>query len=147
MKKKSIWMAVISHAGSVVLAQGCSSKRKSETTIVEYLQKNEEFDGIDLSEACSWIGEKDLKYDLQVFEMEANDFKGINLQDGLLIEPPPKEKYLYRVVYAVDVYASCPLDAAQKADRVMTDPDSLAPFLEVISYNGKVTKIDLSKSN
>jgi len=29
----------------------------------------------------------------------------------------------------------------------MTDPDSLAPVFDVIDQGGKVTKIDLSKSN
>ncbi|MCP4612982.1 MAG: hypothetical protein GY845_30175 [Planctomycetes bacterium] len=62
-----------------------------------------------------------------------------------IIEPPPKEKDLYRVVYVIDVNAASPLDAAKKTERIMTDPDSLAPVLEVVDQGGKVTKIDLSK--
>ena len=65
----------------------------------------------------------------------------------LQIEPPPKEKDLYRVIYVIDVGADSPLDAAQKTERIMTDPDSIAPVLEIIDQGGKVTKIDLSKSN
>lgn len=64
-----------------------------------------------------------------------------------IIEPPPKEKGLYRVVYVIDVNADSPLDAAKKTERIMTDPDSLAPVLEVVDQGGKVTKIDLSKGS
>ena len=64
-----------------------------------------------------------------------------------IIEPPPKEKDLYRVVYVIDIGAESPLDAAKKTHEIMTDPDSLAPVLEVVNQSGKVTKIDLSKSS
>ena len=64
-----------------------------------------------------------------------------------IIEPPPKEKDLQRVVYVIDIGADSPLDTAQKTHEIMTDPDSLAPVLEVVDQSGKVTKIDLSKSS
>ena len=64
-----------------------------------------------------------------------------------IIEPPPKEKDLYRVIYVIDVNADSPLDAAKMTERIMTDPDSLAPVLEVVDQGGKVTKIDLSRSS
>ena len=64
-----------------------------------------------------------------------------------IIEPPPKEKGLYRVVYVIDIGAKSPLDAAKKTHEIMTDPDSLAPVLEVVEQSGKITKIDLSKSS
>ena len=64
-----------------------------------------------------------------------------------IIEPPPKEKGLYRVVYVIDVSADSSLDAAKKTHQIMSDPDSLAPVLEVVDQNGKVTKFDLSKSS
>jgi len=63
------------------------------------------------------------------------------------IEHPPKEKGLYRVVYVIDIGAESPLDAAKKTHQIMTDPDSLAPVLDVVDQGGKVTKIDLSKSS
>ena len=63
----------------------------------------------------------------------------------LIIEPPPKEKDLYRAVYVIDINADSPLDAARKTETIVTDPDSLAPVLEVVDQGGKVTKIDLSK--
>ncbi len=66
---------------------------------------------------------------------------------NFIIEPPPKEKDLYRVVYVIDVNADSPLDAAKTTERIMTAPDSLAPVLEVVDQGGKVTKIDLSKSS
>ena len=61
------------------------------------------------------------------------------------IEPPPKEKNLYRVVYVIDVEAANPKDAAKKTHKIMTARNSLAPVLEIINSEGKVTKIDLSK--
>ena len=64
-----------------------------------------------------------------------------------IIEPPPKEKGLYRVVYVIDIGAESPIDAAKKTYQIMSDPDSLAPVLEVVDQGGKVTKIDLSKSS
>ena len=63
------------------------------------------------------------------------------------IEHPPKEKGLYRVVYVIDINADSSLDAAKKTYQIMTDPDSLAPVLEVIAQSGKVAKIDLGKSS
>ncbi len=64
------------------------------------------------------------------------------------INPPPKDKGaepLFRVVYVIDVNASDALEAAKLTHRIMIDPDSLPPVLEVISRKGKVTRIDLSK--
>ena len=63
------------------------------------------------------------------------------------IEPPPKEKGLYRVIYVIDIGAENPLEAAKKTHEIMTDPDSIAPVLEVIDSSGKRVKIDLSKDS
>ena len=148
MKNKNIWMAVVNHTDTVVFAKGCQSQQKAEMAIVEYLQKNEKFDGKDFGEACFWIGEKDLRLDLQIFEMEAKEFNDIELQAGLLIDPPPKdsgEENPYRVVYIIDVLAADPNGAAETAHRVMTDPDSLAPVLNIIDESGKSVVIDLRK--
>ena len=93
MKKKSVWMAVVNYRDTVVFAKGCHSQRKAESAIVEYLQKNEEFDGKNFGEACFWIGEKDLRFDLQVFEMQASDFNDVDLQAGLLIDLPLKDRH------------------------------------------------------
>ena len=147
MKNKSIWMAAVNDRDTVVFAKGCQSQRKAESAIIAYLRKNEEFDGKDFAEACFWIGENNLRLDLMVFEMKAKDFDDIELRAGLLIEPPPREKGLYRVVYVIDIGAESPIDAAKKTHQIMTDPDSLAPVLEVVDKNGKVAKIDLSKSS
>ena len=63
------------------------------------------------------------------------------------IEPPPKERDLYRVVYVIDIGAESPLDAAKKTHEIMANPDSIAPVLEVIDGSGKRVKIDLSKDS
>ena len=67
---------------------------------------------------------------------------------GLVVEPPPPDggiEPLFRVVYCIDVAAPDSLGAARKAYRLMIDPDSLAPFLEIIDARGNVTALDLSK--
>ena len=72
------------------------------------------------------------------------DSKG---QSGLVIKPPPDEaddEPLLRVVYAIDLGAANPLAAAEEVHRIMTDPDSLPPVLDVIDHSAKVTRIDLS---
>jgi len=147
MKNKTIWMAVVNAQDTVVFSKGCLSQRKAESAIVEYLRKHEDFDGTDFDQACFWIAENDLRLNLMVFEMKAKDFDSAGFQAGLLIEPPPKEKGLYRVVYVIDIGADSPLDAAKMTHRIMTDPDSLAPVLEVVGQSGKVKKFDLSKRN
>lgn len=73
------------------------------------------------------------------------NFKKVQSHHGLLIEPPPKQKNLYRVVYSIDVDAESSLDAAKKTYEIMTDPDSLPPVLEVIDKRGNISKFDLSR--
>ena len=68
---------------------------------------------------------------------------------GLKIEPPPEEKGdepLFRVVYVIDVNAGDVREAAEYTHRIMTDPDSLPPVLQVIDSKGHSTEIDLSKN-
>ena len=144
MKKQSIWMAVVNADDSVAFSKGCSSQRKAENAIVEYLRKNEAFDAKDFGDACFWIGENDLRLDLQVFEMKAKDFDSIQLQDGLLIEPPPKEKGLFRVVYAIDVNATNKAQAAEESWKMMRAKDAYDPVLNIIDAKGNQTKLDLS---
>jgi len=65
----------------------------------------------------------------------------------LTIEPPPKDsgdEPLYRVVYAIDLSAADPAKAAEEAHRIIADPGSLPPVLDVMDHSGKVTRIDLS---
>ena len=72
------------------------------------------------------------------------DSKG---QSGLVIKPPPEEagdEPLFRVVYTIDWNAADPLAAAEDVYRIMTDPDSLPPVLDVMDHSGRVTRIDLS---
>ena len=62
------------------------------------------------------------------------------------IHPPPSEKGdepLFRVIYVIDVNAADALEAAKLTHRIMTDPDSMPPVLEVMDHDGKVEKIDL----
>ena len=74
--------------------------------------------------------------------------EGSQFTKGLVIELPHKEggdQPLFRVVYVIDVNATSPLEAARTAHRIMSDPDSQAPVLEVIDHRGKVVSIDLSE--
>ena len=79
---------------------------------------------------------------------ERLNLDGGRLFKGLVVEPPHKEggdQPLFRVVYVIDVNATSPLEAARTAHRIMSDPDSQAPVLEVIDHRGKVVSIDLSE--
>jgi len=75
----------------------------------------------------------------------------LNTGDGspakdMVIEPPQEEQGdepLFRVVYIIDVNAAGPGDAARQTHRIMTDPDSQPPVLEVIDHRGKTVSIDL----
>jgi len=69
---------------------------------------------------------------------------------GLKIDPPPQEKGdepLFRVVYVIDVNAGEVREAAEYTYRIMTDPDSLPPVLQVIDSKGHSTEIDLSEND
>jgi hypothetical protein len=68
--------------------------------------------------------------------------------EGLKIGPPPKDNSqepLYRVVYTIDVGAKNPHQAAENTHRIMTDPNSMLPVLQVVDFNGACTEIDLSE--
>jgi len=77
-----------------------------------------------------------------------NTAEGQPADKGLMIEPPHKEggkDPLLRVVYVIDVGAANPIDAARQAYRIMADPDSQPPVLEVVDHWGKAVSIDLSQ--
>ena len=77
-----------------------------------------------------------------------NTDEGQPADKGLMIEPPHKEggkEPLLRVVYVIDVGAANPIDAARQAYRIMADPDSQPPVLEVVDHQGKAVSIDLSQ--
>jgi len=60
------------------------------------------------------------------------------------INPPPKEKGLFRVVYSIDVSASNVKQAAENAFQMMQSKDSFAPVLVVMDSKGKQATIDLA---
>jgi hypothetical protein len=79
---------------------------------------------------------------------ELNIEEDQSAKEGLVIEPPQKEageEPLFRVVYVIDVNAASPIDAARHAHRIMADPESQPPVLEVIDHHGKTISIDLSE--
>ena len=136
-------MAVILDNTNVVFSKASASKQKSKAATVRYLQQNMNFDGDSIEEACSWIGDNNLRLDLMVFEMEMKDFSDIQSQTGLLIEPPLKDKNLYRVIYTIDVYGSDNVKAAEEAWGMMRGKDAYDPVLTLIDFNGNQTTLDL----
>jgi hypothetical protein len=75
---------------------------------------------------------------------------GSMTRDGLKIDPPPDEKGdepLFRVVYVIDVNAGDVREAAEYTHRIMTDPESLPPVLQIIDSKGICTQVDLSADN
>jgi len=75
---------------------------------------------------------------------------GTMIFKGLKIEPPPEEigdEPLFRVVYMIDVNSGDVREAAEYTHRIMTDPESLRPVLNVIDSAGNVTELDLSEED
>ena len=84
----------------------------------------------------------------EIYPPEDND--RILASPGLTIEPPPEDKgeeSLWRVVYIIDVNAVDAHAAAVEVHRIMQNPDSLAPILEIIDGRGKVTRVDLAEDD
>ena len=80
---------------------------------------------------------------------KTNEVSGA-MTEGLHIPPPPRdsgEKPLFRIVYAIDVDASCPCEAARNALEMMRDPASMPPILDVLDHSGTVTTVDLSETD
>ena len=68
---------------------------------------------------------------------------------GLHIAPPPRDsgqKPLFRVVYAIDIDASSPCEAAKNAHDMMRDPASMPAILDVLDHRGNVTRVDLCEN-
>ena len=67
---------------------------------------------------------------------------------ALTIDSPHEDRGddpLYRVVYVIDLNAAGPAAAAKEVHKIMADPNSLPPVLEVIDHKGKAVSIDLSE--
>jgi len=60
------------------------------------------------------------------------------------IEPPPKEKNLFRVVYVIDVGAADERKAAETAWQMMRAEDAFEPVMVILDSDGRQTKLDLS---
>jgi hypothetical protein len=71
---------------------------------------------------------------------------GNSRSTGLVIGRPHKDggqEPLFRVAYVIDVNAANPREAAEYAHRIMIDPRSMPPVLQVVDHAGHVTTIDL----
>lgn len=146
MKKKSIWMAVVNDNNTAVFAMACLNRRKAKTAIVAYLRENNDFDGKAFDEACLWIGDKDLRLDLMIFQMYPEDFREVwKCLPYFRTDLPLREKGLYRVIYEIDVGASSAIEAARSAHEMMGNSESMSPVLDVIDNKGNKIRIDLSK--
>jgi len=146
MKKKSIWMAVVNDSNTVVFARACPNRRKAETAIVAYLREHNDFDGNCFDEACFWIGERNLRLDLMIFQMYPEDFREVwKCLPYFRADLPLREKGLYRVIYEIDVGASSAIEAAMTTYEMMGDSESIPPVLDVIDNKGNKIRIDLSQ--
>ena len=146
MKKKSIWMAVVNDNNTAVFTKACLNRRKAKTAIVAFLREHRDFDGNGFDEACLWIGDKDLRLDLMIFQMHPEDFREIwKCMPYFRTDLPLREKGLYRVIYEIDVGASSAIEAARTTYEMMGDSESIPPVLDVIDNKGNKIRIDLSK--
>jgi hypothetical protein len=62
------------------------------------------------------------------------------------IDPPPKDKNLFRVVYSIDVPAANAQRAAEMAFKMMRSKESMAPILVVIDSKGRQSALDLAET-
>lgn len=146
MKRESIWIAILTEDCEVVFSCACPTERMAEKAIVAHLQKDNDFDGKDINDACFWIGENDLRLNIMIFEMQPGDFQDVRGRLALFRDDLPlREKGLYRVIYQIDVGAQSAVEAAITVHEIMQDSDSLPPVLEVVDNQGSRIKIDLSK--
>lgn len=53
----------------------------------------------------------------------------------------------YRVVYEIDVVANSEVEAAIQAYESMIDPESMAPCLEVIPWQGETPPADILRGS
>jgi len=146
-KQKKIWMALVIHKGTVELSKVFKSNQRAVQAIIRHLQKNWNFDGDDIQDACSWVGDSNLTLDFMTFEMDRRDFEGT----GLLIEPLPEEnnqpfvqekkmrkvtlKLQMRVVMSVDEGIEIS-EVVNELDYHISDTTTAADILdtEIIDY-------------
>jgi len=155
---KKLWVAAVTNRGDVVHARACSRKRQAVYGVGAYLKVEEGYDGpVTLPDICAWLAEHDERLGIELFaasvDAAAEDScpcdapDNPNTQRGLVIDPPPQEEGsepLYRAVYAIDVNAENPLQAAKRAHILMQDPESMPPVLDVLDSKGRRTHVDLS---
>ncbi len=122
---ENIWMALVCYENDVSFSRACSTEHLAEMAIVEYLQKEEGFEGADFNEACFWIGENDLKLDLMVFEMEPDEFEITSLEEELLRVFRVLTSYTSDLLYRLDNQVDLSdIDEIQQAKEVIAKYDS-----------------------
>ena len=72
--KQKQWILAIADKGIVAYAEAYSSQEKAEQGLIDYLRKEERYDGPDdISEAASWLAEHDERLGAEIFAAESPD--------------------------------------------------------------------------
>jgi len=169
-RRQRQWILAIADRGIIAYAEAYLSKKQAEQGLIDYLRKEENYDGPDgISEAANWLAEHDERLSAEIFKAEScydsedtdalitlnkqlncsqPQKKTIKHPVSHIIAPPPEEsgpEPLWRVIYTIDVNASDANKAALAVHNIMKDPESWAPILEVMDSQGHIARIDLSE--
>ena len=73
-RKRKQWILAIADKGIIAYAEAYSSQKKAEQGLIDYLRKEERYDGPDeISEAASWLAEHDERLGAEIFAAESPD--------------------------------------------------------------------------
>ena len=146
-RKASLWTVAVADRGVIEHVQTFLTRVLAQKGLAGYLRRYHDYQGSHKMPVLSaWLDQHDERISAQVMCQRLS--LGITPGSALIIDAPPGQTVgepMYRVVYSIDVCASGPREAAEATHRIMTDPDSMRPVLEVIDPKGSVTTIDLSE--
>ncbi len=146
--QKEVWVLAVMSKNMIVHAQAYNSRYRAEKAMLDYLRSYEGYDGKDsVAKACDWLAKQEGTLRVDICSTQI-DCSGASLLLGLTISPPPKdsgEEPLFRVVYIIDVNTADVQAAAEYTHRIMADPNSILPVLQVIDHTGKTVTVDLSE--
>jgi hypothetical protein len=154
-RMKEVWLVAVADRGIVAHVYAYPDAKAAIKELAAYLAENNGYAGPkDIRAIRRWLHRHDenLSVEITCQRWDKGAAAGARCTSkprrGLVIPPPPHdrgEEPLYRVVYQIDVNARDMREAAESVHRILTDPDSMPPVLEVSDHQGHTTAIDLSR--
>ena len=73
-RKRKQWILAIADKGIIAYAEAYASQKKAEQGLIDYLRKEESYDGPDeITEAAAWLAEHDERLGAEIFAAESPD--------------------------------------------------------------------------